>query len=48
MATAITPLAVLETIMVKGYQTLVDEHTTVSYRDGMDEASPVSCTPRYV
>jgi hypothetical protein len=24
--------------MVKGYQTLVDEHTTVSYRDGMDAA----------
>ena len=38
MATAITPLAVLETIMVKGYQTLVDELTSVSYRDGMDAA----------
>jgi predicted house-cleaning noncanonical NTP pyrophosphatase (MazG superfamily) len=38
VATAITPLAVLETIMVKGYQTLVDEHTTVSYRDGMEAA----------
>lgn len=24
--------------MVKGYQTLVDEHTTVSYRDGMAAA----------
>jgi hypothetical protein len=38
VATAITPLAVLETIMVKGYQTLVDEHTSVSYRDGMEAA----------
>jgi hypothetical protein len=38
VATAITPLAVLETIMVKGYQTLVDEQTTVSYRDGMEAA----------
>jgi hypothetical protein len=38
VATAITPLAVLETIMVKGYQTLIDEHTSVSYRDAMDAA----------
>src|SRR4029079_14928024 len=38
VATAITPLAVLETVMVKGYQTLVDELTTVSYRDGMEAA----------
>jgi hypothetical protein len=38
VATAITPVAVLETIMVKGYQTLVDERTTVSYRDGMAAA----------
>ena len=38
MATAITPLAVLETVMVKGYQTLVDEHTAVSYRDAMEAA----------
>jgi hypothetical protein len=38
VATAITPLALLETVMVKGYQTLVDEHTTVTYRDGMEAA----------
>jgi hypothetical protein len=38
VATAITPLAVLETIMVKGYQTLVEEGTTVSYRDAMEAA----------
>jgi hypothetical protein len=38
VATAITPLAVLETVMVKGYQTLVDERTTVGYRDGMTAA----------
>jgi hypothetical protein len=38
VATAITPMALLETVMVKGYQTLVDEHTSVSYRDGMDAA----------
>jgi hypothetical protein len=38
VATAITPLAFLETVMVKGYQTLVEEGTTVSYRDGMEAA----------
>src|SRR6476620_2159108 len=38
VATAITPLAVLETNMVKGYETLVDELTTVSYRDAMEAA----------
>src|SRR6476620_4339731 len=38
VTTAITPLAFLETIMVRGYQTLVDEGTTVSYRDAMDAA----------
>jgi hypothetical protein len=38
VATAITPLAFLETVMVKGYQTLVDEHTAVGYRDGMEAA----------
>jgi hypothetical protein len=38
VATAITPLAFLETVMVKGYQTLVDDHTSVSYRDGMEAA----------
>jgi len=38
VATAITPLAVLETIMVRGYETLVDDRTVVSYRDGLDAA----------
>jgi hypothetical protein len=38
VATAITPLALLETVMVKGYQTLFDEHTSVSYRDAMEAA----------
>jgi hypothetical protein len=38
VATAITPMAFLESVMVKGYQTLVDEDTTVSHRDGMDAA----------
>ncbi len=38
MATAVTPIAFLETVMVNGYQTLVDELTTVSYRDGMKAA----------
>jgi hypothetical protein len=38
VATAITPLAFLETVMVKGYATLVDEQTNVSYRDGMAAA----------
>lgn len=31
-------MAFLETVMVKGYATLVDEHTNVSYRDGMTAA----------
>jgi hypothetical protein len=38
VTTAIAPLALLETIMVRGYETLVDEGTTVSYRDGMEAA----------
>ena len=38
VATAITPLAVLETVMVKGYATLVDERTSVSYRDAVEAA----------
>jgi hypothetical protein len=38
VATAITPLAFLESVMVKGYQTLVDEDTTVSLRDAMEAA----------
>jgi YD repeat-containing protein len=38
VATAITPLAFLETVMVKGYQSLVDEGTTVSLRDAMEAA----------
>jgi hypothetical protein len=38
VATAVTPIAFLETVMVTGYQTLVDELTTVSYRDGMKAA----------
>jgi hypothetical protein len=38
VATAITPMAFYETVMVKGYQTLVDERATVSYRDGMEAA----------
>lgn len=38
VVTAITPMAFLETMMVKGYTSLVDEHTNVSYRDGMTAA----------
>jgi hypothetical protein len=38
VATAVTPVVFLETVIVKGYQTLVDELTTVSYRDGMKAA----------
>lgn len=38
VVTAITPMAFFETMMVKGYGTLVDEHTHVSYRDGMTAA----------
>jgi hypothetical protein len=35
VATAITPLAFLETVMVKGYETLVDPDTTVDVKTGM-------------
>ena len=35
VATAITPMAVLETVMVKGYETLVDPDTTVDVKTGM-------------
>src|SRR5438270_1980041 len=42
VATAITPLAFLETVMVRGYATLVDERTTVGYRDGMAAALKLS------
>jgi len=38
VATAVTPMAFLESVMVKGYETLVDERITVSYRDGMEAA----------
>jgi hypothetical protein len=38
VATAITPLAFLETVMVKGYQSLVDEDNSVSLRDAMEAA----------
>jgi hypothetical protein len=30
VAAAVTPMAFLESVMVKGYQTLIDEHTTVT------------------
>ena len=33
VATAVTPVAFLETVMVKGYQTLVDELTTVDLNE---------------
>jgi hypothetical protein len=35
VATAITPLAFLETVMVKGYEALVDPDTTVDVKTGM-------------
>ena len=35
VATAITPMAFFETIMVKGYETLVDSDTTVDVNTGM-------------
>ena len=35
VATAITPIAFLETVMVKGYETLVDSDTTVDVNTGM-------------
>ena len=45
VATAVTPVVFLETVIVKGYQTLVDELTTVSYRDGMKAASSSTRSP---
>ena len=35
VATAITPMALLETVMVKGYETLVDPDTKVDVKTGM-------------
>ena len=35
VATAITPMAFYETVMVKGYETLVDSDTTVDVNTGM-------------
>ena len=35
VATAITPMAFLETVMVKGYETLVDSDTKVDVKTGM-------------
>ena len=35
VATAITPMAFLETVMVKGYEALVDPDTTVDVKTGM-------------
>ncbi len=35
VATAITPMALLETLMVKGYETLVDPATAVDVKTGM-------------
>ena len=35
LATAITPMALLETVMVRGYETLVDPDTTVDVKTGM-------------
>ena len=39
VATAITPIAFLETVMVKGYETLVDSNTKVDVNHGMIAAS---------
>ena len=38
VATAITPVAYLETIMVKGYEKLVDPDTEVDVKTGMQAA----------
>lgn len=35
MATAITPIAFFETVMVKSYETLVDSNTEVDVNTGM-------------
>ena len=39
MATAITPMAFFETVMVKGYETLVDSDTKVDVSTGMIAAA---------
>ena len=36
IGTAVTHLAYLDTMIAKGYQTLVNEETVVSYKDGLD------------
>lgn len=38
LATAITPLAMLDVVMIKGFRTLVDDDTVVDYRDGVAAA----------
>jgi hypothetical protein len=39
VATAITPMAFLETVMVRGYETLVDSNTKVDVHTGIVAAS---------
>ncbi|MGE5693889.1 MAG: hypothetical protein ACM4D3_01230 [Candidatus Sericytochromatia bacterium] len=41
VATAITPMAFFEIVMVKGFQDLVDENTVVHHRDGARAAAKV-------
>ena len=38
VATAITPLAILDVVTIKGFRTLVDDDTVVDYRDGVAAA----------
>lgn len=39
IGTAITHLAYLDTMIAKGYETLINEETVVSYRDGLEASS---------
>ncbi len=46
VATAITPMAFYETVMVKGYETLVDSGTTVDVNTGMIAAGSAAGADR--
>ena len=46
MATAITPMAFYETVMVKGYETLVDSDTKVDVNTGMIAAGSAASADR--
>ena len=47
MATAITPIAFFETVMVKSYETLVDSDTKVDVNTGMRRGGSAAVADRF-